>query len=212
MKKPDTASNRNLPVLLALIALLITLPFFETSELGGTLLLVLFTLILIASVYAVSHDMNSVKIAAVLAVPTLLTIWGEAIAPNEKLEVIGYAFMILFLLYTTYMLLRRVLSTREVTMQEVFGAISVYILLGLIFSLAYVITLHLVPTAFNGINGEEASLSSVLYFSFATLTTVGFGDIVAVAPLARSIAIVEMIAGIFYIAVLVSKMVSAMKE
>lgn len=133
--------------------------------------------------------------------------------PNSLLEAAGYGIMVLFLVYTVAVLLKYVISTKRITMNEVYGAISIYVLLGVAFSLTYMFTTYFVADAFKGIEpGSGTNISSVLYFSFATLTTVGFGDIVAVSPIVRSIAMIEMIVGVFYLAVLVSKMVSALKE
>jgi hypothetical protein len=199
---------RALFLLASLLLFILILPFFETSMLGTVLVMAFFTLVLLSGIYAVSYDMKAVKMGLLLAIPAFLSMWGEVFQPNKILELFGYVFLALFLIYTLFMVLRKVLSTSYVTINEIYGAISVYIMLGLTFAQFYGLIYEVAPDSFKFQYGT-ATVSSFLYFSFATLTTVGFGDILATIPAARSVVIIEMITGMMYVAVLIGKLIGA---
>ena len=83
-----------------------------------------------------------------------------------------------------------------------------YLLLGLIWSVMYATLGAHLPGAFTGSPGAAAGLSGWVYFSFVTLTTVGYGDITPVATEARSLAIMEALVGQLYPAVIIARLVS----
>ena len=91
---------------------------------------------------------------------------------------------------------------------ELYRAVNVYIMIGIAFGLIYTLIEFLTPGSFHFTYGKQ-TISSLLYFSFTALSTVGFGDITAVAPIARSIVVIEMIIGIMYMAVLIGLLVNA---
>ncbi len=89
------------------------------------------------------------------------------------------------------------------------GAVCVYLLMGLIWALLYLLIAQTIPGAFSGLeqlNWYE-NFSAVAYYSFVTLTTLGYGDITPVAPLARFLAYMEAVAGVFYMAILVASLI-----
>jgi hypothetical protein len=108
--------------------------------------------------------------------------------------------------------LRTVLQGDKVTEQTLWGAVSVYLLIGVIWGLAYGLVWYLDSSAFwfpdQSIDLARVWWPDFLFFSFVTLTTVGYGDIVPVNGAARALAILEAITGTFYIAVLIARLVS----
>ena len=107
--------------------------------------------------------------------------------------------------------LRQVIFGTEMNVNRLVGAICVFLLLGLIWSFAYALLELAMPGSFKGFSpghgpGED---SNWLYFSFVTLTTLGYGDITPVSATARSLAFLQAVAGQFYVAVLVAGLVSA---
>ena len=101
----------------------------------------------------------------------------------------------------------RVLRKGEITLYRVQGAVAAYLLLGLAWTSAYEVVLLASPSAFR-FPDANADLLSLLYFSFVTLTTVGYGDITPVLPVARSLAVSEAPAGQIFPAVLIARLVS----
>jgi hypothetical protein len=106
-------------------------------------------------------------------------------------------------------ILDRVLRHERVTMQTLFGAVCVYFVLGLIFSAMYAAMNDLTTTP---IFGEPVDRSVYSYFSFTTLTTVGFGDFTVVTDLARRIAMIEAVGGQVFIATTLARLVSLYKS
>jgi hypothetical protein len=103
-----------------------------------------------------------------------------------------------------------VLAPGEVTFDRIHGAIAFYILVGVIWAEAYQLVNILVPRAFNSatLDQNSESVSTWIYFSFTTLTTAGYGDIVPVAPQARSLANLEGLIGQLYPAIVLARLVS----
>jgi len=103
-----------------------------------------------------------------------------------------------------------------VTGHRVRGAVAAYLLLALCFSFAYDLTEYVNPSSFTlplgGAQGIKIRFASFLYFSVVTLTTVGFGDIAAVHPVARSLVMVEALVGALYPAILLARIVTLQME
>jgi hypothetical protein len=106
-------------------------------------------------------------------------------------------------------ILDRVLRHQQVTMQTLFGAVCVYFLLGLIFSSLYAAMNDLTDVP---IFGEPVDRSVFSYFSFTTLTTVGFGDYTVVTDLARRLVMIEAVTGQVFIATTLARLVSMYKS
>lgn len=106
---------------------------------------------------------------------------------------------------------QRVLLRGEVDGNKIVGAIAVYILLGLIWSTLYLIVLEFSPTAFNGMEYQlwEDNFSQSTYFSYVTLTTLGYGDISPAEPLSRVLVYIEAMVGTFYMAVVIASLIGA---
>ena len=106
--------------------------------------------------------------------------------------------------------LDHVLFGRRMDLNRIVGAICVYLLLGLLFAMANGLVYRFVPGAFNGVDASEASTIgfTLLYYSFVTMTTLGYGDISPESPIARVLAYLSAISGQFYIAVLVAMIVT----
>jgi ion channel len=116
---------------------------------------------------------------------------------------------LIFLIFVTTVLVWSIVSKPSVTADTLAGAVSAYFLLGITFGVAYMIIDGLLPGAFRDTvqPGKTFVPSDFTFFSFVTLTTVGYGDIVPWAPHARALAIVESVLGIMYPAVLISRLV-----
>ena len=116
----------------------------------------------------------------------------------------------MFLLLVISIALQQVIFSDRITLHNVAGAACVYLLLGIIWSLAYYFIYIMMPDAFTGNMSFETQmqLNDFIYYSFVTLTTLGYGDIVPLSATARSLVYIEAIFGQFYIAILVAGLVS----
>jgi Ion channel len=199
-------------LLIALAVLLIAAPFVEELEGGHLILSVLFSLVLLAAVVAVAQRKRSLAIALVLAVPALTVRWINHFRPDL---VHPAAFLICALLLLAFVighLLYFILHAPVVTVEVLCASIAAYLMLGLTWTVAYWLVDQLTPGgAFSFNTGREAqSMNGFtgLYFSFITLSTVGYGDITPVSRAARWLAATEAMTGLLYVAVLIARLVA----
>ena len=114
----------------------------------------------------------------------------------------------LLLLMTAVVVIRRVLAKPTVTIQSLYGAISAYMIVGLMFAACYA-AIQLVDSQPFFADNQPTSTQTLQYFSFTTLTTLGYGDFTAARSGGRSIAVLEAMAGQVFLATLVTRLVSA---
>ena len=116
----------------------------------------------------------------------------------------------LVLLVTAALIVRRVLARPTVTVQSIYGALSAYIIIGLMFASFYGAIEHLGAGHFFA-NGEKANTQTFQYFSFTTLTTLGYGDFTAAGNGGRALAVMEALTGQVFLATLVARLVAAFR-
>ena len=196
-------------LLIALFALFITLPFVETIREGTLIESILVSLVLISAIFAISAERSILVTAIALAFPTLLGRWIHEFRPDVVPPEVFLIGAILFVLFVIVNLLRFVLKARSVNTEVLCASISAYLLLGLLWTFAYWLVSELVPNAFS-FSGADISLKGFngMYFSFITMSTVGYGDITPVARVARMLAALQAVTGLLYVAVLIARLVS----
>ena len=117
--------------------------------------------------------------------------------------------MFCFYLWAIWLAGKQVLFAGAVDANRIIGAICIYLLMGLIWALMYLFIAQAIPGAFNGV--EQLvwydNFADVAYYSYVTLTTLGYGDISPVAPIARFLVYMEAVVGVFYMAVLVASLI-----
>jgi Ion channel len=146
--------------------------------------------------------------AAFVGSAALAVRWMTFFTPTLALQVWTGIWSILATLVIAVILLRQVFRAGPVTAYRLQGAIAVYLLFGVGWAHAYHLTGLLHPGSFNEPPGEIPSVLDWAYFSFITLTTVGYGDITPVKPIARTLAMGEALTGQLYLAVLVARLVA----
>jgi len=142
----------------------------------------------------------------------LTTHWLEYFVDWPFLDSLSIIFGMIFLGVITAALLHNIFSVREeVTADLIFGVISVYLLMGSMFAMAHLLIEVLQPGSFSGLNFPEASMNndypSFVYYSFVTLTTLGYGDITPLSRIAGTLAYSEAIMGQMYLSILVARLV-----
>jgi hypothetical protein len=146
-------------------------------------------------------------IGAVTVIGTAVTFWTSLNGSRDG-KAAEDLWKALLLLMAAIMVVRRVLRKRTVTIQSIYGALSAYIILGLMFASGFAAVGHLTTTDFFA-NNEPANTQTFQYFSFTTLTTLGYGDFTAQASGGRSIAVLEALTGQVFLATLVARLVAA---
>ena len=170
-------------------------------------------LIAISSVYAVSFRRLTWIVALVIAVPVAFHRGLLYEITASKLELAGASLSVAFEIFIIVVIFRRAFEAREVTSGAIYGAVSIYLLIGFAFMRIYAILVALQPAAFYldpVLNHRALPVQSDLtYYSFVTMTSLGAVGISPVSDQARSISVVESVMGILYLGVLVSRLIAA---
>ncbi|MDH4056262.1 MAG: ion channel [Gammaproteobacteria bacterium] len=200
-------------LLVALILYLIIVPVLKGWLLvpRSWLTSISFVFLLSIGVWSLRHSIRVFRIAMILAVSGIALNLAAASVQNVVLEYLSTLTIFMFLLLATWSSFRQVAFATEMSSNRIYGAICVYLLLGVLWSLMYA-ALHVAnPDAFSGavLESTRDPSGQWVYFSFVTLTTLGYGDILPVSAGARALAYAEAIFGVFYMATLVAMLVSA---
>jgi Zn-dependent protease with chaperone function len=195
-------------LLFALLVLLAIFPFLLNNVVGKAVFVLLSTAIMLAGAYASSATRRTLAIALLVAMPAMITRWSDLFAPTHAMFMAAIAASMLLYGYIAGLVFLRVLRAEEVRADEIYGGVAVYILIGLVWAYAYTLLETAQPGSFFT-GGEPAELSLFGYYSFTTLMTVGYGDVHPLTAPARSLSIFEGLAGTFFMAVFISRLVAA---
>lgn len=198
-----------LELLIAIAALFVSMPFVGSLGAGPIIESTLITIMLVAGVLAIANRRRTVIVAVILAAPAVIGRWLHDYRPDLVPPELFLVAAILLILFVIANLLRFVLTASSVNSEVLCASISAYLLLGFLWTLAYWLVAELVPNAF-AFSGSDTSLKGFngLYFSFVTMSTVGYGDITPLAKVARMLAAAQATTGSLYIAVLIARLVT----
>lgn len=197
----------------ALLLLFVVTPFLERSVSRD----IVQSVILIFGVYAVRTSRRVFVISLFLLVLTLAASWSTYFIQLEFLLHVGLVAYFAFFAIVSVVILSHVFRARRVTPEIIAGAICVYLLIGAMWAIIFTMMEAVQPNSFSGgetqissTNSEVAQhvdLSHFSYYSFVTLTTLGYGEIAPLTPPARSLAALEAIVGQLFLAVLIARLV-----
>ncbi len=201
--------SRSLYLLASLILLILVSPLLEGTRVGHFVVDALFSLALLAVVNAASDSRRTRVVAFSLAILAILLIWISIYNQFTLGRAIGLLIFALLNTTTIVLILRRIVLAPAVTFDILCAGIGLYLLIGFTWALTYLVIDSFNPGAFEALSlTAEKGWTEFLYFSFATLTTLGYGDISPDTPFVRIWAVMEAVTGVLYIAVLVARLVS----
>ncbi len=214
MKAPDRQPWIYHLVLAGLFVSFMLQPVADDLPLGGVIVRGTYLAIVLGAIVAASDRPALLIPALVLALPSVLL--RSAFAGGYSIVMADVA-MIGLMLVVIGIFLVRILSHRVVTMATISGALSVYLLIGVTWTILYVVLETVQPCSFNGIECATGMLpgaepvtgaqSALFYYSFVTLSTLGYGDISPATEAARTAASLEAVVGQLYLVVLVARLV-----
>jgi len=198
--------------LAGLILFYASLPFLEKLAYGDVVESLLLTLAFALAVLAVGGRHTTLIWAGLLVVPAILAKWFSHYRPDL---VPPEAFSVTVMVFVGFMVvqfLRFILRAAIVNSEVLCAGISTYLLLGLFWMFAYRLVAQLDPDAFAFSTGPASShlmnRFTAYYFSFVTLSTVGYGDIAPMSNAARALAVAEAMTGTLFVAVLIARLVA----
>jgi len=212
VSRPGAFRFSAVELLVAIALLFLATPFVEDLPRGDLLEVALMSVVMVSAVLAVGGQRRTLIVAIVLLVPALAAKWGNHVWPDVFPSEIFLVSGMVFFMFVIARLLRFILRAPRVDANVLCAGISVYLMLGLLWIPAYLLVARISPGAFSLAAGPDAGhpldAFNAFYFSFITLCTVGYGDIYPVSKVARMLAVVEAITGLFYMAVFISRLVA----
>jgi len=207
--RPPVLRGRYGLLLLLLIANYL-LGAFSAIALAGPLQVALFAVVLLLALRNSPLNRRQVKLLGWTTVAGSVAAIAAALTQTNTGYGVADLWKGLMLLLSAVFIVRRVLARPTVTVQSIYGALSAYLIVGLMFAAFYGAMDHLGYRPFFA-SGQPANQETFQYFSFTTLTTLGYGDFVAVNNGGRSVAVIEALAGQVFLATLVARLVAAFR-
>lgn len=209
--------DRHLLLLVTLVATLLLIPLIGSLLIERIMVGACFTLIFVAGVLANRNRPLVFKLAIALAAAAIVFEWGRVASDHVAWQMLGFVAGTVFFAFTAVMILIGVVRDRLGTTQAVYGAICGYLLLGLAWAHGYLLIEHVEPEAFHFgherlessmTDSDSTALSQMVYYSFVTMTTLGYGDITPLTPLSQTVTWMQAVTGQLFLAVLIARLVS----
>jgi voltage-gated potassium channel len=203
-------------ILLLSFALLLFIPGIFQGSYSSYLSRYLFTLILLSSLYIVAHKRRDLIIGVLLAIPAFVTNWATLWFLDLKMQLLTHSVcQVVFLIYIVVKISGHLAEAKRVDAETIYAAICLYLLLGVTWAMIYFGIVLVDPNAINlaittdVIDRESMTLvlQEVMYFSYVTQTTLGYGEITPANVLARAFVIGQSLVGQIFIAVIVARLV-----
>ena len=201
-----------LKMLIALVLFICSAPFLDQYESGEVIGSVLMTLVLITATMAMGDRRWTLVVATFLVIPALAARWAYHLRPDLVPPEVFSVTSILFVGFVTANVLYFIFRSPEVNSEVLCAGISGYLLIGVLWAFAYTLVWLMSPSAFAFVarpTGPHTMQGfTAIYFSYITLSSVGYGDIVPVSPAARMLSMVEAMTGTFYVALMIARLVA----
>ncbi len=187
-------------------------PFVEEVKGGDVIVSILLSLVLISAVIAVANRGLTLIVALLLMIPAIAGRWINHFRPDLVPPAVFLVSGLVLVAFVVVNLLRFVLRAPSVNTEVLCASISAYLMLGLMWTIAYWLVDQLTPGGAFSFNTNAGTQSmngfNAFYFSFITLSTVGYGDITPLSRIARWLAALEAMTGLLYMTVLIARLVS----
>jgi hypothetical protein len=202
------ATNSRAFILLFALLLQILL---SGPDIGGRLFdLLVRMLTVMAAIFMTADNKRHLVIGMALGVPSMVMVFLIYLVDNVYLDWCTYAVLLSLYLFIIRLMLIKIFNAKTITINTIGLALCTYILIGTVWVLFYTPVIAFDPNAFSvPIINEGDTFHTLTYFSYVTLTTLGYGDISPVSNLARNLAILEAVTGTLFLAVLISRLVGS---
>jgi hypothetical protein len=208
---PSQRLARHPSALLLVVQLLavVAYPFLDGSRVGAATLGAISMVAVGLALWVVRSTPALTVIAVVLGAPALLMTVLEAVFPAEDWVTLTSALLHApFYFYVSYSLIRYLFHDDRVTTDELYGAGAAFTVVAWGFAYVYLAVVIWVPGSIAPLGDGTSRFFDLLFFSFTNLTSVGLSDILPTGDHARSMVILEQVAGVLYVAMVISRMVA----
>ena len=206
--KTDLFEHRFLILLILFFVMLAVGPFIRDYGKLRYIFDLVVSAIFLSAMYAIVERTRHLIIAVCLAVPMLVSVWLKYLLDVKAFAITGEICGILFFAYSIYNIVKYLFKQKEVTKETIYAAVVIYMLMALMWARAYRLLDLIHPGSFSMPEGHLISDRIIyLYYSFVTITTLGYGDISPLTDKASGLSVIEAISGQIYLVVLVSWLV-----
>ncbi len=208
---PVSDKNNFLYLVISLVFLLLVGALVEQfpSKLGQHLFQSITVITLATGIIGIKSSRRWFNTGVGFIVSVILVVMLGVLLDVSGMSYLHLLMLIIFYCWAIWLAARQVLFTGPIDGNKIIGAICIYLLMGLIWTLFYLFIAQAMPNAFNGLEQQVwyDNFADVAYYSFVTLTTLGYGDISPIVPIARFFVYMEAIVGVFYMAILVASLI-----
>jgi Ion channel len=203
---------RHLVLLISLLLLFLISPLVAAARYGTVVINSAGVIVLLSGVYAMSEQRRLFVVALIGCVAAIATNLLMVVFQSQWIAIAWHGFTLLLFGLFSVGILKDVLRRGQISTDKICGAICVYLLIGFAWAFGYGIIEFINPGSFSGLaqigtNNHVGRIMQLRYFSVATLTTLGFGDILPRTPVARALATLEAVTGQIYLTVLIARLV-----
>ena len=192
---------------LALLILLVAVPFLSEIPYGRIILTIVNVIVLLTAVAAVGRSWLSFIIAVILVLPALVFRFLALESSLPGYLALSWGFAAIFYVFILADLLHYVLRRDFMTSDKLYGAVAAYILVAMLWANLHGVTQYFYPGAYAfGGTPKALDMADLIFFSFTALTTAGFGDITPALIQSRFLTILEMVTGVMYVAILIARL------
>lgn len=203
------SENKYTHLLVLLVAFFFFIPLIVKMDQHFPIIAAIFFLAIVLTLRAIRLDRHSFAVSNFFGILALIMSFGSLLeiktGLQQRLMITALMIFAVFLIIAIVMMVRKIFATMRVTDDMIRGGISIYLLLGYLWALFFYMIFLLDPKAF--ITMVPWSDNMIFHFSFATLTTLGYGDIVPANPWAASLANLEAVTGQLFIGIFVARLV-----
>ena len=209
LRSADLKSYRFTWVLLAELLLILIFPFTAGPGIRAHLFRILGLLLFVVALLAVLGRGRTTRIACALGLPSIVIGLANLAGYSLRWHWVALGLGGVYLLFVAGVFVRAILAEASVTTDTLAGAVSAYLLIGIGFGLIYGCMETVSPGSFRETYDSSRIITppDLIFFSFTTLTTTGYGDMVPWAGAARSLAVIEEVLGVMYPAVLIARLI-----
>jgi voltage-gated potassium channel len=196
---------------IGLLALLLIVPTIAAAfpVFSSILSQIAFMFVMIIGVWSLNLNKQQFIMGISLALTGVFLTAINFYFESSIIKILSLVCVYFFCLISIVIAIKHILFSGKITLNKIMGSICIYLLIGVLWGLMYIFISYIEPNSFDGLSINNHQTWDYIYYSFVTLTTLGYGDINPIVPVARSLAYLEAICGQFYLAILVASLVGA---
>lgn len=199
--------RNNLLLLLSIVFLFIIGPAIYNETENVFIVAVFYTILVFSGIYAADYKKVIFRILLNVGTLSIIILWLDVFLLTEALRFLTFISISIVLILITWALINHIAWSKIVNADILLSAINGYLLLGIVGTLAFRTILIYNPNALSIVLTEGEGVNDLIYFSFVTLSTLGYGEITPISPGARAVSMILSIAGPLYLTILIALLV-----